>query len=127
MNPWLMPYYWFNKAPLSGDVTQDIAPYTNFLSPQIDINFAGDRRVEHKVVSEVASYGKQLGIITEALLQLTADNNSQEVVRLRELYKEIEKVKEKNKTDLEKTAKDALDKLKETDPAALERVVSDYS
>jgi hypothetical protein len=55
--------------PLSGDVAQRI-------DPQVVMNAitsaAGDREVEKQVLTEVASYGRQLGLITELLLDLAA-------------------------------------------------------
>jgi hypothetical protein len=58
MNPWLFPWWGLFKWPLSGDVTQDIAPITSLLSPQFEFNFAGNRRIESEVIADVASYGK---------------------------------------------------------------------
>ena len=48
-------------APFSGDVTQEITP--RFLSPEIK----GSPGIEHRVQTEVASFGKQLGKVLEAL------------------------------------------------------------
>lgn len=127
MNPWFAPYSWLYKSPLSGDVTQDISPFTNLFSPQIELNFAGNRKIEQKVITEVASYGKQLGILTEALLELAGDNTSPEVERLKELNEEIAKVKEQTTDELENSAKEALDCLKEADPKALQRILDSYS
>jgi hypothetical protein len=61
------------NAPLSGNVTQDINPITSWLSPQVEFNFAGKREVETDVVSNIASYGKQLGTIIPALLELAGE------------------------------------------------------
>jgi hypothetical protein len=63
------------RAPLSGDVTQAINPWSwwlGSLSQQtgfININAAasGDPRLERRIVEEIASYGRQLGWIIEAL------------------------------------------------------------
>ena len=49
------------RAPFSGDVTQEITP--RFLFPDIK----GSPAIEERVVREVASYGKQLGKVLEAL------------------------------------------------------------
>src|SRR2546429_8700244 len=57
------PLLWFFRAPLSGNVAQRItAPW---FSPSLTVNYAGDPAVEDRVVTEVASYGKQLGWLTE--------------------------------------------------------------
>lgn len=63
------------KLPLSGDVSQTINPWTlwlRYLTQQsgfININNfdSGDPEIEKKIIEEVASYGRQLGWITEIL------------------------------------------------------------
>jgi len=62
------PLLWFFRAPLSGNVAQRItAPW---FSPSLTVNYAGDPQVEDRVVTEVASYGKQLGWLTEIAIAL---------------------------------------------------------
>src|SRR5258706_15387045 len=59
---------WMFRAPWSGDVAQRItAPW---FSPSLTVNYAGDPAVEERVVREVASYGKQLGWLTEIAIAL---------------------------------------------------------
>ena len=66
------------KLPLSGDVVQSINPWTAFFSPSggqyglININLgkSSEPKVEEEVLSDVASYGKQLGQIGDALIVL---------------------------------------------------------
>jgi hypothetical protein len=59
---------WFNVYsphwPLSGAVAQDIHP--SLLAQ------AGDRGVEREVLSDVASYGKQLGVISDLVVKLAS-------------------------------------------------------
>ena len=63
------------KGPLSGDVTQTINPWTwvfGFQGAQIglfNINLGTSPRpeVEHRILDEVGSYGRQLGRIGEAV------------------------------------------------------------
>ena len=51
--------FWMFRLPLSGAVNQRItAPW---FSPSLTVNYAGDPAVEDRVVTEVASYGTQLG------------------------------------------------------------------
>ena len=49
------------EYPLSGNVTQAISP---------SFEIEGVWEIEHEVVTSVASYGKQLGKLTEAVLAL---------------------------------------------------------
>ena len=68
------------KLPLSGDVVQSISPWTAFMSPigsqfglvNITVGQSSDPSVEADVLSDVASYGKQLGRIGDALAVLLA-------------------------------------------------------
>jgi hypothetical protein len=55
---------------------------------RVEVNFAGNADIERDVVARVASYGKQLGILTEAVLALasgTADERKTRIGRLREI------------------------------------------
>ena len=61
------------KLPLSGDVTQTIAPWPMFFGPvNINLGQSSAPAVEQDVLSDVASYGKQLGRIGDALIVLLA-------------------------------------------------------
>ena len=68
------------KLPLSGDVVQSISPWTAFMSPignqfgliNISMGQSSEPEVEKDVLSDVASYGKQLGRIGDALIVLLA-------------------------------------------------------
>lgn len=68
MFPWL--WFWAPQVhfPWSGDVAQRIDPVTHWFFQGIEPD-AGHARIEEKAFS-VASYGKQLGLITELLLAL---------------------------------------------------------
>jgi KaiC/GvpD/RAD55 family RecA-like ATPase len=63
------------RAPLSGNVSQAINPWTWFTRLtgnqmgfiNIHETRGGDTQLEHHIVSEVASYGRQLGRISDAL------------------------------------------------------------
>jgi|SRR5690606_6213036 len=127
MNPWMPWLSAMTKLPFGGDVAQAISPYTNWFSPTIELDFAGDRRIEADVVANVASYGKQLGIVTEAILALAGDDRSPDVERLRQLASRVEACKQMHRRSLEETARQALESLKDRDPDALARVVADYS
>lgn len=125
MNPWF-PWQGLYKWPLSGDVIQDIAPSTSWLSPQFEINFAGDRQVETKVVADVASYGKQLGILSEALLEVANGNKGEAVNRLETLVDEIEAIKRQHAASLEQKIKSDIETLKKNNPEALKKLLKEY-
>lgn len=66
------------RLPLSGNVTQTINPWNWFFSStggqfglvNIELGQSSNPPVEEEVLSDVASYGKQLGRIEDALLVL---------------------------------------------------------
>lgn len=100
------------KLPLSGDVTQTINPWTWFFNPtgsqfglvNISLGKSSNPDVEQEVLDDVASYGKQLGRLGDALLvlvdhfhpktPLTADE-TRAIEDLRSLLADIAKVKAK--------------------------------
>jgi hypothetical protein len=66
------------KLPLSGDVVQSINPFTAFMTGgqfgliNINLGQSSEPKVEADVLSDVATYGKQLGRIGDALIVLLA-------------------------------------------------------
>ena len=66
------------KMPLSGDVVQSISPWTALFSPignqlgviNINLGQSSDPDVEQEVLSDVGTYGKQIGRIGDALIVL---------------------------------------------------------
>jgi hypothetical protein len=118
------------NLPLSGNVTQDINPVTSWLSPQVEFNFAGKREVEADVVSNIASYGKQLGTIIPALLELAGDTQGAALDNLRTLEAKIESTKEKHRSQQvlksQQELRKELELLKQKDPEALKALLSDF-
>jgi hypothetical protein len=68
------------RLPLSGNVTQSINPWTWMFNPvgsqvglvNIEFGQSSNPAVEEEVLTDVGSYGKQLGRIEDALLVLLA-------------------------------------------------------
>lgn len=97
MIPWL--WFWAPQVhlPWSGSVAQHIAPDTHWFFSGIAPD-AGDARVEEQAFA-VASYGKQLGLITEVLLELAQHSPPQSaqaqesIARLQRIRTEIEQIK----------------------------------
>jgi hypothetical protein len=69
------------KLPLSGDVVQSISPWTAFMSPMgsqfglinVTLGQSSAPEVEGDVLSDVGTYGKQLGQIGDALDRATPE------------------------------------------------------
>lgn len=127
MNPWFDTWLNMFRAPLSGDVSQDYRPVTSWWSPQLEFNFAGDQKVEAEVVRSVASYGKQLGILTEAVLALAKDSNSPEVARLQQLAEEVGAVKKRRSSESAISLKQRLQELRDQDPEEFKRLLAEVS
>ena len=66
------------RLPLSGNVTQSINPWTWSFNPvgsqfglvNIELGQSSEPAIEEEILSDVASYGKQIGRIEDALLVL---------------------------------------------------------
>lgn len=89
--------FWMFRLPLSGAVNQRIsAPW---FSPSLTVNYAGDPAIEDRVVTEVASYGTQLGWLNEIVLALA---NKQAVPQdtLNSLAKAVQDIEAINKSSL---------------------------
>lgn len=120
-----MPYdpFWMFRLPLSGDVSQRIsAPW---LSPALTINYAGNAEIEDHVVTEVASYGKQIGWLNEIVLAI-ADNqtpNANTINRLENAVKEIDAIKQRHARSTMRIAVEALDKLQTEQPSAYDALL----
>lgn len=117
-NPFSFPPFAWNM-PLSGDV-KDISPVTSWFSPQYEFNIAGNAALEKQVITKVASYGKQLGKLTNAVLELADGEPGEAVEALRAMAAEIEAVKNKTLAD---SIEADLAKLKVQDKAAYEALV----
>jgi hypothetical protein len=100
------------KLPLSGDVVQTISPWTAFLSPigsqlgliNINLGQSSEPKVEQEVLSDVGTYGKQLGCIGDALVVLLAHfhpkapltgDETAAIDALKEMLNKVADVKEK--------------------------------
>jgi hypothetical protein len=98
------------KLPLSGDVTQSINPFTAFMTGgqfglvNINLGQSSEPKVEEEeVLSDVVTYGKQLGRIGDALIVLLAHfhprtaDETKAIAALNEMLEKIADVKEKHK------------------------------
>ena len=98
MFPWLWLFAPQVHYPWSGAVAQHIAPETDWFFAGIAPT-AGDSRIERQAF-EVASYGRQLGLITEVLLDLAAQlpprsaKGRESLARLQAIQAAIETLKQ---------------------------------
>jgi hypothetical protein len=101
------------QMPLSGNVTQSINPWTAMFSPignqtsliTVNMGSSSNPPVEAQVLSDVASYGKQLGRIGDVMLVLLAHfrpereltHHEEKAIRdLRRMLEDIADVKDRH-------------------------------
>ncbi|MBV9508720.1 MAG: hypothetical protein JO303_00380 [Caulobacteraceae bacterium] len=120
MFPWLL------KMPASGDVWQKVTNVTDWFSPRLEMNFAGDPQIEQQVNEHVASYGAQLGLLTEAVLGLADSKHDarfhEAVKRLKDIQAKVEKLKADRPAPA-KSALQAMEELRRTDGKAYDEVL----
>lgn len=126
MFPWLQSNYNF---PLSGNVQQHIDPDWFFSTIDAEV---GDGEIEKEVFQKIASYGKQIGLLTEALLSMSAklEMNEQDILALKELtelQEKIEVIKTAKKQRVRKNAEKIMDKLQSCDPEGFRSLLDKYA
>ena len=116
---WLLP--WLNlwqggqsDAPLGGDVSQ----LFRIFSPTI-VNGAGDPALEREIVEDVATYGKQIGELSDVVLELAAKAGleSDALTALTEIVAAVEAKKVEYRAGVLERARKALDDLRKHDEA----------
>jgi hypothetical protein len=117
MQPWFP--FTFNFP--SGDV--DLA---SWFSPNVNVTYAGTPAIERDVVERAASFGKQLGILTDAVLELAKGKPSEKVKRLAALAEQIQAIKDAHKIDAKRQAKEAIERLAKLDKPALQTLLKRY-
>lgn len=130
----MFPWFWMWAPqihfPLSGDVEQDIAPSLDWFFSGINPQ-AGIGNIE-KGVFEKYSYGKQLGMILDVLVPsidqsaLKTKEAKQSFTDLKTLHKDIKKVKEEKRAEMEQNAIALLKKIESTDKNMLQRVIKQF-
>ena len=131
MFPWTL--FWAPQLhfPWSGSVAQRIEPNTNWFFDAIAPN-AGKAAIEKRAF-EVASYGKQIGLLTEVLLGLAKpdavdQSTAQESLqRLAAIHQRIEALKKDEQSKELAQLAAQLDALHEQHPAELQRLMQRYA
>ncbi len=130
MVPWL--WFWSPQFhfPFSGSVAQRIEPDTHWFFSGIRPE-AGDADTEEQIF-DVASYGRQLGLLTEVLLaqadkgSIPAAKAASSLAQLKSVHADIEGVKRGRRDRLARSAVDALNKLAQSDPQQLAEVLAHF-
>ena len=96
-------------------------------STTVNNNFAGNWPIEERVITDVASYGAQLGWISEIVLALAKNDNlsTDAVKKLAKAAKHIDRIKHEFGRNAAEKASDALDRLKKDAPGEFRKIVSE--
>lgn len=127
MYPWLMIWAPNLYFPWSGSVAQKIDPSTNWFFDGINAS-AGNGRIEKKAF-DVASYGRQLGLMAEVLVELAdrqegplSPDGAQALGRLKGIQARITAIKEEDGVSAAQDVLNRLAHLRHSNPAALSKV-----
>lgn len=132
MYPWLWLWAPQFQFPFSGSVAQRIEPDTRWffagIAPQ-----AGNGELEQKIHEDIASYGRQLGLMAEVLLGLAGSDKvtpgqaAKSLARLEEVQDRVEALKQREHDAAVQAAVRALEKLAASDPAALQTALQRFA
>lgn len=122
MNPWLKIW----QLPFA-HYDQNIHPVTTWFSPQYTVNIKGDAALEADIQSQAASFGKQLGKLTEAVLELAEGKSGEKLQALRALNQQVAEIKERHLLDKRERLKEDLKNLKQADAAAFTALVKEVT
>lgn len=110
--------------PLSGDVSQ----WFKIFSPTITVTGRGEPDLEARIVRDVATYGAQLGPITDLVLALATRREppAEALAKLEQISRDVEAAKDEFRRGAQDRARRALADLKEHDPAALGELLTEF-
>lgn len=91
----MFPWFWLWSPqvhfPWSGSVEQDIHPETNWFAENIK-GKSGKADLERTAFG-IASYGRQLGLITEVLIELAEQNGGIKTVETSKALRKLREIK----------------------------------
>ena len=128
LNPWSTEFWQqFLNNPVNGEVDQEILP--SWFSTNITVKGQGEPELEQKIVTDVATYGKQLGELTEVVLALAESTNltgCKALQELRSIAEQVELTKQAHRKTVQQRAERALQELAESDPEGLSRLIASF-
>lgn len=107
-------------------------PNTTWGAPTL---FSGNEIVEQAVYRDVATPGRQLGRLTDVVLELVNELSAMDskiagaesVKKLKAMSKQIEKIKEAIEDNTTAAVKEGLEKLRNNDEDAFKALIKEYS
>ncbi len=121
---WFQPFWSSDGASYFAPLSGPTNTVTDWFSPDININ-VGDPHIERAVTQNVATYGKQLGVILNAIEELAELTKAKggAITALKKMAQDIQAQKEQSRNGLESNTLSALETLKATDKEAFDRVM----
>jgi len=127
----MFPWLWINatdlRFPLSGEVDQDLSEtFFNGIKPG-----AGVPGIEKQVFDQ-ASYGKQLGWLTDVLVEaisaraMKSAEGRESLAKLKDLHSKIGRIKKDHRQDRFDAATALLDRMQADSPDELRRLLRRY-
>lgn len=112
------------SAPLGGDVSQ----WFKIFSPTFTVNGRGEPELEARIVRDVATYGAQLGPLTQLVLALATGQAppADELAKLDKINRAIQDEKRDYDRGVRERARRALSDLQKQNPAALAEVIDEF-
>lgn len=129
LNPDYWVKYWSNsiRMPWSGAVNQNgWLDWERWFSPVTNITFKGDASLERAIHEQVASYGTQLGVLSEAVLSIANQQgvNTSAVKRLDNLVQQVEDTKTEHRDQKTQKLISALKQTKASNPELYASILS---
>jgi hypothetical protein len=117
--------FWIFRSPLSGDVGVNQRITAPWFSPSLTVNYAGNPVIEDRVVTEVGSYGRQIGWLNEIVIAL-ANNRQVPQETLHQMEKAavaIDRIKKDVQSSAVDVASKALDSLEREQPEVYKKLL----
>lgn len=115
---------WFFRLPGSGNVRQNIA--TPWFSPTVNVNYAGDPVIEERVVTDVASFGRQIGWLSELVVALANKKPfpADALKKLEAAAAQIKAIKDQRQHSARELVEEGLDRLERDQPDEYKRLIA---
>ena len=102
------------------------------------MNYAGNAGIERDVVEKVASFGRQIGVITDVVLELAQDlpdgkektpsgEKDTPITQLRAIAAKVKELKKAHEASIIGEARKAMDRLADFDPKIARNMAESYT
>ena len=129
-------YTWPFNLFAPNNLAQSILPGWSF--GNVNVNYAGNPGIERDVVQKVASFGRQIGVITDVVLELAKDmpggkektpsgEKDTPITQLRDIAARVKDLKKAHEASIIGEARKAMDRLADFDPKIARNMAESYT